>query len=643
MTISLKHKAALLSSAICLATTYSHAAPLSFTQTQLAPINNIELQALDNDTLRIRDAQKVNTSAMTSAPYIRYAEPRKVSISPQTTAWESIITTKSGQQQAKVVWRTSVKSPGALSLNLGFDKFHMPEGGELYVYTPNKKNLIRPFTADDNENHGQLWTPILEGDTVIIEVNLDADKVDQLQLELSSVNHGYIGGSVKAIMDEFTTKSGSCNVDVVCPQGDGWRDQIRSAAAYSTGGGLFCSGSALNNTAFDGKPYFLTANHCGINAGNAPSMVVYWNYENSTCRTPGGSASGGNGDGRLNQFNTGAIYRSSYDPSDMTLVELDDPINPAFNVYLAGWDATSNVPSSAVGIHHPAVHEKRISFENDALSIDGSTHLRVNDWDLGTTEPGSSGSPLFNQDKRVVGQLTGGAAACGNNGFDVYGWLNVSWNNSSIGSWLDRAGTGQRAIDGMNANGGPTPTPTPPPGGEGVTLFQHCDFGGYSATLTEGRYSIAQLNSMGINDNDVSSLKVSENYAIEMYSGNNYSGTMVAKDSDDSCLVNDNFNDQLTSVIVTKIPKEVVTLYQHCNYNGYAVALEEGRYTLSELMAFGLSNDDVSSLQVVPGYKIDLYQHDNFAGNVISKTADDDCLVNEGFNDEISSVVISKQ
>ena len=117
-------------------------------------------------------------------------------------------------------------------------------------------------------------------------------------------------------------------------------------AVIGTGGGTFCTGFLVNNTAQDLTPNFMTANHCGINSGDAASLVAYWNYENSTCRPPGSAASGGPGDGTLNQFNTGSIFRASYAASDFTLVELDDPIPSAYDVHWAGWDATANDASS---------------------------------------------------------------------------------------------------------------------------------------------------------------------------------------------------------------------------------------------------------------------------------------------------------
>ena len=90
----------------------------------------------------------------------------------------------------------------------------------------------------------------------------------------------------------------------------------------------------INNLRNDNTPYFLTANHCGINASNAPSMVVYWNFENSTCRTPGSAASGGVGDGDLSEFSTGAIFRAANAASDFCLVELDDVIDSSFGVFM---------------------------------------------------------------------------------------------------------------------------------------------------------------------------------------------------------------------------------------------------------------------------------------------------------------------
>jgi lysyl endopeptidase len=387
----------------------------------------------------------------------RFAYPMKVQIEPVTSGtWEKL-------DNSTLLWRMRIAASGAVSLNLGFTRYLMPLGGKLYLYSSDYSSVYGPFTDKDNESHGQLWTPIVLGDEIVIELQLPASKRSDLQLELTYVNYGYTGfGTAGWLL------SGSCNLDVVCsaadgfPQVDAWRDQIRAVGVISTGGSTFCTGFMVNNTAQDLTPYFMTANHCSINSSNAASLVVYWNYENSWCRPPGSAASGGSGDGTLSQYQTGSIFRASYSASDFTLVQLDDDPDPAWNLYWAGWDHTSADATSAVGIHHPNTDEKRISFENDPTSTtsylgtsvpgDG-THVRITDWDLGTTEPGSSGSPLFNQDHRVIGQLHGGYAACGNDSSDWYGRFSVSWNGGGssanrLSDWLDPLHSGVPFLDG---------------------------------------------------------------------------------------------------------------------------------------------------------------------------------------------------
>lgn len=90
------------------------------------------------------------------------------------------------------------------------------------------------------------------------------------------------------------------------------------------------------------------------------------------------------------------------------------------------------------------------------------------------------------------------------------------------------------------------------------------------------------------------------------------------------------------------VPTGVATVYQNCNYGGYAVGLPVGNYSVSQLQARGIVNDDLSSLRVQSGYQVVLYQHDNFTGPSVVKTGDDACLVDDGFNDVASSVVVSQ-
>ncbi len=404
---------------------------------------------LDRDTLAAEDAERERLGL----PY-RFAVPSPVAVTPGTHGtWE-----ETGEGTA--LWRLRVVSPDAHSLNLGFTRFVMPEGGRLYVYAPDMSTWLRPYTTADNASHGELWTPVLLGGDLVVEVDLPAGARDELQLHLGSVNVGYRGfGAPK---EDPGTDSGSCNVDVVCPLGDGWRSEIPSVARITIGGFTLCTGFMVNNAAQDQTPYFMTARHCGATSGNAASVVAYWNYETSICA--------GTPDGSLADNQSGSFWRSAYTPSDFTLLELDQDPDPAWGVTFAGWDNSGNDALEAVAIHHPQGDEKRISFEYQPTTTtsylgtgvpgDG-THVRVADWDEGTTEGGSSGSPLFDESHRVIGQLHGGYAACGNDLADWYGKLSVSWtgggtSTSRLSDWLDPAGTGATAIDTLDPNAGCT-------------------------------------------------------------------------------------------------------------------------------------------------------------------------------------------
>ncbi len=396
-------------------------------------------RALDISSARAED---VDREAMGLPP--RFAIPEYVDVTPENSGvWEDL-------EGPYSLWRYRVIAPGAISLNFGFTAYHLPKGSRLTIYpadatTADDIRGVRVFTERDNADHGQLWTPVIVSDNVVIELVLADEFRHDYELELTAVNRGYRYFG-EDIADQLQDKSGTCNIDVVCPEGDPWRDEIPAVGVISTGGSTFCTGFMVNNTAEDATPFFMTANHCGVNTGNAASLVVYWNFESPVCGQQGG--------GNLNDFSTGSTWLAGNSTSDFTLVQLDSPVDPAYNVSYAGWDNTSNDPVQAIAIHHPNTDEKSISFEFDptvtssylgTTSPGDGTHIRVIDWDLGTTEPGSSGSPLFDQNHHIVGQLHGGYAACGNDLSDYYGRFSRSWPN--LAPFLDPLGTGATALD----------------------------------------------------------------------------------------------------------------------------------------------------------------------------------------------------
>jgi hypothetical protein len=390
---------------------------------------------------------------------LRFAVSSKVEVTPATHGtWEQL---PDGR-----LWRYRVMSAGATDLNFGFTTFWLPPGATLHVYSQDEAYSQGPYSAEDNKGHGQLWTPVLPGAGAVIELFVPAQTKEEPRLVLTQIGCGY-RDLFHRRKDLSQPKAGTCNIDVICPQADSWRDEIRSVARYTISGNTLCSGTLLNNTAGDLRSFFLTANHCELSSGNAATVVVYWNYESPTCGEHGG--------GSLAQNQSGAVFRAARADVDFALIELDTIPDSAFHVYYAGWDRSGAAPAGCVGIHHPNGDEKSISFAtallttvNNCIGSGGSsvnTHWQVI-WSLGVTERGSSGSGIWDPATHgLVGTLSGGYSACSDpTGPDCYGKFSVAWTGGTsaanrLRDWLDPSNTGATRLAGLDPNLAPVILP----------------------------------------------------------------------------------------------------------------------------------------------------------------------------------------
>ena len=428
--------------------------PKSFSLAVMAleRIEQREMPKVDVEALIREDAMQAGKPGV---PY-RIAYPLPLRSSPRNSG--TLETLNDGGR----LWRLRVSSPGALFLSFTFADFFLTQGAELRFISVERDFFDGPYTSRNNNPERVFGSPIIPGDSAVIELYLPPGAASDLSLELESVSHGYRNfrnvaqapyrdGRVPGIRPRAEVfQNTDCEVDINCPEGNEWQDDKRAVAEIFDGT-FVCTGSLVNNVREDCRNYFLTANHCVKSSGKASRLVFFWNYENSGCNT---------GDANFDQTSVGSFFRDGYNQSDFTLLELFDPPDPAFFVFHAGWSNSSSPPSSAVTIHHPNDLPKKISFEFDPL-VDGqksgwgADHWRVTDWDIGTTEPGSSGSGLWNPNHQIVGQLHGGVGDC-DGGWDEYGKLSVSWVNGLSG-FLDPDNTGATSVNGTNCVGEPPP------------------------------------------------------------------------------------------------------------------------------------------------------------------------------------------
>ena len=176
-----------------------------------------------------------------------------------------------------------------------------------------------------------------------------------------------------------------------------------------------------------------------------------------------------------------------------------------WNCFYACWDATDlTTVTQATGIHHPSGDLKKICREDDApyhYSAGGAAVWYIDEWEEGVTEPGSSGSPLFDKNHRIIGQLYGGLAACSgtvdNNEYDYYGRFGVSWNNG-VDTYLAPSSCGETTVnDGWDPN---TPTLPDDAGISGISspTGTYC-VDNFDAEFTLRNYGTNDLTSVIIN------------------------------------------------------------------------------------------------------------------------------------------------
>ena len=395
-------------------------------------IPNILMPSIDEDLLLQQDEAESNKNI----PY-RFGTPIDVSYNLNNSGkWEE---TELGR-----VWRLSITSENAYSINLLYDRFIIPKGSEMFIYDDQMSTVLGAFTNLNNKDHETFSTAPTKGQRTIIEYFEPYDVDFNGEIQISRIVHAY-----KDVFYPDESRgygdSGSCNNNVNCPEFTDWQDEIRSVAMILSGGGSrLCTGSLVNNVRQDLTPYFLTANHC---LGGESSWIFMFNYESPSCN---------NQNGPTYMTVQGSTLLDNSSNSDFALLRLEEEIPDTYEVHYAGWDATGNTPNTPVCIHHPSGDIKKITFDYNNASNSGN-YWDINNWEDGTTEPGSSGSPLFDgSSHRIVGQLYGGTASCTSITYDTYGKVSSSWG-LGLRNYLDPDNTGTTILDGMNAIDLPDP------------------------------------------------------------------------------------------------------------------------------------------------------------------------------------------
>jgi len=380
-------------------------------------------------------------------PY-QFAIPVQVSLTPENAGF---IVNRGNE----TIWVMPVSSKGALSLNLILSPFDLPEGAYIYVYDHEHKVVRGAYTRESGTN--TLTMPLLPvpGEKLVLECHFPGKSIPRGAIGVKQVAHDFAGFfGLEGIKDLYFGRSGDCEVDINCSTNPNYLRAALSVVRLLVAGSELCTGVLVNNTGPDYKAYVLTANHCIDTTTQAANTIFVFNYQSPWCDGPD-----------LTNMHSlaGSLLRAENPDIDFTLVELNQFPSLVYKPYFAGWDITPTVPSNTYTLHHPEGDVMKISIDDNApistsYPIPGfvpNSFWRVLRWEMGATEPGSSGGPLFDSNGRLRGTLTGGGATCIEPINDYYAKLSRMFNITTITStnlkpWLDPLATGATIVSGRD-------------------------------------------------------------------------------------------------------------------------------------------------------------------------------------------------
>ncbi len=409
------------------------------------------LPALDLEAARAEDAARPEQQ--------RFAAPVPADVSPASQGeWSDV---PGGR-----IWRCALQAPNGGGMVLLFDRFSLPQGARFFAFTPGGDQVWGAFTAKSGTSSGKFLIGPVPGREVILELFVSDKTTEPADVHLNRVDVAY-DVSVAGLLGFDDALP--CHVNVNCPEGADWQTEKKGVArilmVFSNGAG-WCTGTLIANADGTKEPYFLSAHHCQL-IGLNPDFSMWrfdFDYESATCANPTTEP--------IRRSVLGCQRISFREETDFMLLKMN-AIPANYNLYFNGWTRSTTPPASTTHIHHPVGDIKKITHDNQAPTV----YPQLIDWggvfgispvnthwsvipEVGVYQPGSSGCPLFDPNKRIIGQLHGGNADPQDNCIIInsfFGRFDLSWDQgttpaSRLKDWLDPGNTNKNTVDGYPQN-----------------------------------------------------------------------------------------------------------------------------------------------------------------------------------------------
>ncbi len=257
----------------------------------------------------------------------------------------------------------------------------LPKGARLFIIDESQKNYLGAYSSSHVSKNRRFITDYLPSKSLYVELYLPAGSMDDFNLIIDKAYVVYREDDIEYVsMETGFGTSYICHINSICPPsldyGDTQNAVVRIATVFEEGAG-WCTGSLLNNTAQDQRPFMLTAYHC--QDGFTP-LYDMWRFDFKfafdTCEDQA--------DNPGFCFMTGCYLRAGWQDSDFLLIELDNFVPPAANAVMNGWNnSNSYTPDSVILFSHPSGDVKSLAIDEDPIII----HPNTIHWNNGVNTP----------------------------------------------------------------------------------------------------------------------------------------------------------------------------------------------------------------------------------------------------------------
>jgi hypothetical protein len=388
-------------------------------------------------------------STQNRTKHFQFACPIFTDLNPDNSGeW---IETPSGR-----IWRLGIHSANAISLYITM-QYSLSVGVKMFVYDPEYEDLRGAFSNRNNNDAEILSIMPVVGDRLIVELNVPNYQELYGEINITKVYHGFYNIYEELPLQSLKySKTDDCNEDINCTNGNYWQTEKRSVCKIIYNGGV-ATGALIGNTSGNTTPHILSANHVISSAEVAAEAIFLFNYETTHCE--------GETTTKFQSLSGATILSTTNHKVDFSLMRPYQTPPLSYKPFYAGWDARNFISNKGVCIHHPFGNYMQIAIdyhstisEDIGEGFDSNSTWKISHWELGTTELGSSGAPLFNEEHRIIGTLTGGRSTCGYTKDDYFTKFGVSWDTYTDSSnqlkyWLDSAQTGQLFLNGYDPYG----------------------------------------------------------------------------------------------------------------------------------------------------------------------------------------------